>query len=132
MPTAPQQTGPGKTDRRGDATRRNPPRQAAPAHASLHVHSAMRTTLRALAGSLRRTPTLRRRESNVPSDEWIRRLEDGRRVKFTSEKMPEDGSFITAQIEGNEVVYSVVLNKEKNPLSRDEVETHFKSELSKK
>ncbi|HEV2221892.1 MAG TPA: hypothetical protein VGR84_02720 [Candidatus Acidoferrales bacterium] len=53
-------------------------------------------------------------------------------MKFTNEKLPEDGSFITAQIEGNEVVYSVVLNKEKNLLSRDEVETHFKSELSKK
>jgi len=66
------------------------------------------------------------------NDEWIRTLEDGRRVKFTSEKLAEDGSFITAQIEGNEVVYSVVLNKEKNPLSRDEVETHFTSELSKK
>lgn len=68
----------------------------------------------------------------MPSDEWIRTLEDGRRVQFTNEKLPEDGSFITAQIEGNEVVYSVVLNKEKNALSRDEVETHFKSELSKK
>lgn len=31
-----------------------------------------------------------------------------------------------------DVVYSVVLNKEKRPLRRDEVETHFKSELSKK
>lgn len=66
------------------------------------------------------------------NDEWIRTLEDGRRVKFTNEKLAEDGSFITAQIEGNEVVYSVVLNKEKNALSRDEVETHFRSELSKK
>ena len=68
----------------------------------------------------------------MPSDEWSRTLEDGRRVRFTNEKLSEDGSFITAQIEGNEVVYSVVLNKEKKPLSRDEVETHFKSELSKK
>ena len=68
----------------------------------------------------------------MPSDEWIRTLEDGRRVKFTNEKLPEDGSFITAQVESNEVVYSVVLNKEKNPLSRDKVETHFKNELSKK
>ena len=54
-----------------------------------------------------------------------------RRVKFTNEKLSEGGSFITAQNEGNEVVYSVLLNKEKKPLSRDEVETHFKSELSK-
>ena len=68
----------------------------------------------------------------MPGDEWIRTLEDGRRVKFTNERLFEDGSFITAQIEGNEVVYSVVLNQERNTLSRDEVETHFKSELSKK
>jgi hypothetical protein len=42
------------------------------------------------------------------------------------------GAFITAQIAGNEVVYSVVLTKAKNPLSREEVESHFKSELSKR
>jgi len=68
----------------------------------------------------------------MSSDEWIRTLEDGRRVKFTNEKLPQDGSFITAQVEGNEVVYSVVLNKAKSLLSRGEVETHFKNELSKK
>jgi hypothetical protein len=68
----------------------------------------------------------------MPDEEWIKKLEDGRRVKFIYQELPEDGAFITAQIERNEVVYSVVLTKAKNPLSREDVESHFKGELSKK
>jgi len=59
-------------------------------------------------------------------------MEDGRKVKFIYQELPDDGAFITAQIERNEVVYSVVLTKAKNPLSREDVESHFKGELSKK
>jgi hypothetical protein len=65
-------------------------------------------------------------------EDLIKSLEDGRRVKFIYQELPEDGAFITAQIEGNEVVYSVVLTKARNPLSREDVESHFKRELSKK
>jgi hypothetical protein len=65
-------------------------------------------------------------------EEWIKKLEDGRKVKFIYQELPDDGAFITAQIEKNEVVYSVVLTKAGNPLSRGDVETHFKGELSKK
>ncbi|HLB87989.1 MAG TPA: hypothetical protein VJK29_10090 [Terriglobales bacterium] len=65
-------------------------------------------------------------------EDWIKTLEDARRVKFIYQELPEDGAFITAQIEGNEVVYSIVLTKARNPLSREEVENRFKSELSKK
>jgi hypothetical protein len=65
-------------------------------------------------------------------EEWIKRLGDGRRVKFTYQELPEDGAFITAQLAGNEVVYSVVLTKARIPLSREDVESHFKGELSKK
>jgi len=68
----------------------------------------------------------------VSDGEWIKTLEDGRKVKFIYQVLPEDGAFITAQIAGNEVVYSVVLAKARNPLSRDDVESHFKGELSKK
>jgi hypothetical protein len=68
----------------------------------------------------------------MPEQEWIKRLEDGRRVKFIYQELPEDGAFITAQLEGNEVVYSVVLSRARNPLSREDVESHFKGELSKK
>jgi uncharacterized lipoprotein len=41
-------------------------------------------------------------------------------------------AFITAQLAGNEVVYSVVLTKARNPLSREDVESHFEGELRKK
>jgi hypothetical protein len=69
---------------------------------------------------------------NMQDDEWIKNLEDGRKVKFTYLKLAESGAFITAQIAGNEVVYSVVLTHAKNPLSHNDVESHFEGELSKK
>ena len=68
----------------------------------------------------------------MPDEEWIKTIEDGRKVKFIYQELPDDGAFITAQIERNEVVYSVVLTKARNPLSRKDVESHFKGELSKK
>jgi hypothetical protein len=68
----------------------------------------------------------------MPSEEWIRKLEDGRRVRFIYQELPEDGAFLTAQLAGNEVVYWVVLTKARNPLNREDVESHFKGELSKK
>jgi hypothetical protein len=67
----------------------------------------------------------------MPNDEWIRTLADGRRVKFTNQELA-DRVFITAQIERNKVVYSVVLTNVENPLSREEVESHFEGELQKK
>jgi hypothetical protein len=68
----------------------------------------------------------------MPDEEWIKTSADGRKVKFIYQELPEDGAFITAQIAGNEVVYSIVLAKAGNPMSREEVESRFKSELSKK
>jgi hypothetical protein len=68
----------------------------------------------------------------MPDEEWIKTLEDGRKVKFIYKELPEDGAFITAQLACSEVVYSVVLTKARNPLSREDVESHFKGELSKK
>jgi len=68
----------------------------------------------------------------MPNGEWIKTREDGRKVKFIYQELPEDGAFITAQIEGNEVVYSIVLTKARSPLSREDVESHFEGELSKK
>ena len=61
----------------------------------------------------------------------IRTLADGRNVKFSHDEVM-DATFITAQIEGNEVVYSVLLNKAEIKLSREEVEGRFERELSKK
>ena len=42
----------------------------------------------------------------------LRHFEDGRKVKFIYQELPEDGAFTTVQIAGNEVVYSVVLTKQ--------------------
>jgi hypothetical protein len=68
----------------------------------------------------------------MPHEEWIKTLEDGRKVKFIYQELSRAGAFITAQIAGNEIVYSVVLTDANNPLSHEEVESHFKGELSKK
>ena len=32
----------------------------------------------------------------MPDEEWIKKLEDGRQVKFIYQELPEDGAFITA------------------------------------
>jgi hypothetical protein len=68
----------------------------------------------------------------MPDREWIKTLSDGRKVKFVYQELPEDSAFITAQLAGNEIVFSVVLTDAKNPLSREDVESHFNVELSKK
>jgi hypothetical protein len=64
-------------------------------------------------------------------DEWIKILEDGRKVEFTYLELVEDGASISARIEGNEVIYSIILTKARNPLSREDIEGRFDRELSK-
>jgi hypothetical protein len=66
------------------------------------------------------------------AEDWIKTLKSGRKVEYVYHELPEDGAFITAQLAGNEVVYSVVLTKAGNPLSHEAVESHFQAELSKK
>jgi hypothetical protein len=73
-----------------------------------------------------------RLQAKMLDEEWIKTLEDGRKVKFVYQELPKDGAFITAQIAGNEVVYSIVLNKAGNPLRREDIENRFRDELSKK
>jgi hypothetical protein len=68
----------------------------------------------------------------MPEEEWIKTLEDGRKVKFVYRELPDDGAFITAQLAGNAVVYSVLLAEARNPLSREDVERNFRVELAKK
>ena len=65
-------------------------------------------------------------------EEWVKTLADGRRVKFTNQELLETQAFITAQVESNKVVYSIVLTKIRNPLTREEVEGYFEGEFSKK
>jgi hypothetical protein len=52
----------------------------------------------------------------MADEEWIKKLEDGRKVKFIYLGLPDGGAFITAQLAGNEVVYSIILTKARNPL----------------
>jgi len=68
----------------------------------------------------------------MSDEEWIKTLADDRKVKFTKQELMKDCVFITAQVAGNEVVYSIILGKVRDPLSRKEVESHFQHELSKK
>jgi hypothetical protein len=68
----------------------------------------------------------------MQDEEWTKNLEDGSKVKFTYLRLSEQGAFITAQVAGNEVVYSVVLTNAKNPLSHEDVEGHFEGEFAKK
>ena len=51
-------------------------------------------------------------------------------MKFIYQELPEDGAFITAQIERNEIVYSVVLTKAETRSVR--MLKPFQGELSKK
>ena len=67
----------------------------------------------------------------MPSDDWIGTLPDGRGVKFSHDELM-DATFITARIERNEVVYSILLSKGETKLSRKDVEGRFQHELSKK
>jgi len=67
----------------------------------------------------------------MPDNEWIRTFADGRKVKFSHDEVL-GATFITAQVEGNEIVYSILLNKAETNLSREEVEGRFERELAKK
>jgi len=68
----------------------------------------------------------------MQNQEWIKTLEDGRMVKFVYQVVREGGAFVTAQIAANEIVYSILLTKERAPSTRKDVESHFIQEFSKK
>ena len=68
----------------------------------------------------------------MQDEEWVTTLDDGRRVQFTYQELLDERKFLTAQVEGNEVVYSILLADTKSPLSREDVEGRFEGELSKK
>jgi hypothetical protein len=54
-------------------------------------------------------------------EEWIKAREDGRKVKFGYQELPEYGAFTTAQIACNKVIYSIILTDAINALSREDV-----------
>jgi hypothetical protein len=87
---------------------------------------------RTICASEKSKPEIPARDAKMTDDEWIKTREEGRKVKFIYQELLEDGAFISAQIAGNEVVYSIVLTKARSPLSREDVEGHFEDELLKK
>lgn len=62
-------------------------------------------------------------------EEWLKVISGDRLVKFTCSELPEGGAFLTAQIAGHEVVYSIVLIQTEHPFRRQDVERHFEYEL---
>jgi hypothetical protein len=61
-------------------------------------------------------------------DEWLTVVSGDRLVKFTAVDLPEGFVFLTAQIAGHEVVYSIISQTER-PLSHVDVERRFDYEL---
>jgi hypothetical protein len=51
----------------------------------------------------------------MPADEWIQSPEVGSILKFTYQELPREGALVTAQTEGNEVVYSIVIDQRAKP-----------------
>ena len=62
-------------------------------------------------------------------DEWTNVISGNRLVKFTYADLPEGQAFLTAQIAGHDVVYSVILRQAEHPFSREGVERRFEYEL---
>jgi len=52
------------------------------------------------------------------NQEWIRTLEDGGMVKFIYQTALGGGSFVTAQIAANDIVFSILLTKAKKNSAR--------------
>ena len=62
-------------------------------------------------------------------DEWTKVIPGDQLVKFTYADLPTGGAFLTAQIAGHEVVYSVILRRADDPFNREGVERHFNHEF---
>jgi hypothetical protein len=62
-------------------------------------------------------------------DEWTKVISGDRLVKFTYEDLQDGGAFLTAQIAGHHVVYSVILRHAVDPFNREGVERHFHYEF---
>jgi len=58
-------------------------------------------------------------------DQWTKVISGDRLVKFTYEDLSDGKAFLTAQIAGHDVVYSVLLRHAEHPFNRDRVERHF-------
>jgi hypothetical protein len=63
------------------------------------------------------------------NDEWTKVISGDRLVKFTYVCLPTGAAFMTAQIAGHEVVYSIISEPTEPPFSRAGVEDRFLYEL---
>jgi hypothetical protein len=61
--------------------------------------------------------------------EWTTTIPGSDLVKFTYFELPDGKAFMTAQIAGHEVVYSVIVERAEHPFSREGVERRFDYEL---
>ena len=61
-------------------------------------------------------------------DEWTKVISGDRLVKFTYLDLPDGEAFLTAQIAGHHVVYSVILRQAEHPFNREGVERLFARE----
>ena len=62
-------------------------------------------------------------------DEWTKVISGDRLVKFTYFDLSTGAAFMTAQIAGHEVVYSIISERTERPFSRVGVEGRFDYEL---
>jgi len=62
-------------------------------------------------------------------DEWTKVMWADRVVKFSYSDLPIGAAFMTAQIAGHEVVYSIISEQTERPFSRAGVERRFDHEL---
>ena len=62
-------------------------------------------------------------------DEWTKVMSGDRLVRFTYVDLPEGQAFLTAQIAGHDVVYSIILNQAEHPFNREVVEHRFDYEF---
>ena len=62
-------------------------------------------------------------------DEWTTLIGVNRLVKFTYADLPIGAVFMTAQIAGHDVVYSIISEQTERPFSRVGVERRFDREL---
>jgi len=62
-------------------------------------------------------------------DEWTKVISGDRLIKFTYADLPEGEAFLTAQLAGHDVVYSVIVRQAVGPFNREGVERHFNYEF---
>jgi hypothetical protein len=61
-------------------------------------------------------------------DEWTKVISGDRLIEFTHADLPEEEVFLTAQLAGHDVVFSIVRHAV-GPFNRERVERHFNYEF---